>query len=391
MSADPFAEIRPYHDGEVRPVLDRLLKDPEMLGVLARLRLPKLYSWAPGLLRPLLASMLKRQFAGVHNVRDFQAVVKLYMDRMIEERMSHFSVSGLDALDPSESYLFLSNHRDIALDPAFVNYALYHSGHDTVRIAIGDNLLSKPFAADLMRLNKSFIVPRSARGPRQMLAAYRKLSKYIDHSIHEDRSSVWLAQREGRAKDGHDRTEPAVLKMLAMNQKGSELSFGEYMSRLRIVPVAISYEWDRCDQAKAKELAARANGEYEKAEHEDLSSIAQGILGDKGRVHVSFGQVMQGDWADAAELARAVDEQVLGNYVLHASNLVAHSRLHPDSSVAHLPGDLPQRPVDLADAQAQFNERLAELPETEQILLLNIYANVVEDKLNLVEATLNPC
>src|SRR5699024_10445637 len=143
---------------------------------------------------PLARWQLGRQLAGVEDVHGFQLVIKKYMDAMIESTTSRFEVSGLAELSADQPWLFMSNHRDIALDPAFINYALYHNGHSTVRIAIGDNLLSKPYAADLMRLNKSFIVRRSARGPRQMLAAYRQLSDYIRHSIVTERCPIWLAQ-----------------------------------------------------------------------------------------------------------------------------------------------------------------------------------------------------
>src|SRR5690606_32442570 len=146
------------------------------------------------------------------SVADLQHIVKKYMDRMIEGTTDQFTVSGLAELPSGRPWLFMSNHRDIALDPAFLSYALYHNGHETVRIAIGDNLLSKPFAVDLMRLNKSFMVRRSAKGPRAMVAAYKTLSAYIRHSLEVDGSPIWIAQREGRAKDGIDRTEPAVIK-----------------------------------------------------------------------------------------------------------------------------------------------------------------------------------
>src|SRR5690625_5562792 len=151
---DPFAEIRPYHDAEVRPVLDRLLNDRECVLTIARLRHPQLVGRLPWLMYPLARWQLARQLAGVADVHGLQLVIKQYMDAMIESTTTAFRVSGLEGLDSRQPWLFMSNHRDIALDPAFVNYALYHNGHSTVRIAIGDNLLSKPFAADLMRLNK---------------------------------------------------------------------------------------------------------------------------------------------------------------------------------------------------------------------------------------------
>jgi hypothetical protein len=139
-------------------------------------------------------------------------------------------VSGLESLDTDRAYLFISNHRDIAMDPAFTNYALHRAGHETLRIAIGDNLLTEPWVADLMRLNKSFIVQRSASGPRELLAASRLLSRYIRHSLQVDNVPVWIAQREGRAKDGVDRTEPAVIKMLSLSRDKQSRSLSERIS-----------------------------------------------------------------------------------------------------------------------------------------------------------------
>jgi glycerol-3-phosphate O-acyltransferase len=238
---DQFAEIRPYHDHEVRPVLERLLADDEFILTLGRLRLPKNASRFPSVVRLLVRWILRRELRHVTDVRSLQHVVKKYMDRMIESSTDQFTVSGLERLSAEQPWLFMSNHRDIALDPAFVNYALYHNEHETVRIAIGDNLLSKPFVSDLMRVNKSFIVKRSTKGPRQILAAYKQLSAYIRYSIEVDNNPIWIAQREGRAKDGLDRTEPAIIKMLTMSLDKATESFGELVNRLHIVPVAISY------------------------------------------------------------------------------------------------------------------------------------------------------
>lgn len=375
---DQFADIRPYTDAEVAEVLARLLNDPELLGSVARLRLPAAYRFCPKLIRPLLRWRLRREFAGVSSVREFQEVVKRYMDQMIERSTREFTVSGCEALDPQQAYLFISNHRDIALDPAFVNYALYHNGGDTVRIAIGDNLLSKPWAADLMRLNKSFIVRRSAKGPRQMLKAYKQLSSYIRHSLLSDRASVWIAQREGRAKDGNDATEAALIKMIGMAQDKPTESFADYINALNIIPVSISYEWDPLDMAKAMELCAiERDGSYQKAEHEDLASIGSGITGDKGTVHVSFGEPLRGEFADANEVAAALDKAVIANYQLHPSNLLAYARLYDNPAWG-----------ELAEAQAlndqhrqDFELHFANIPVQYRNKALEIYARPVLNKL----------
>jgi hypothetical protein len=381
---DPFADIRPYHDAEVRPVVDRLLLDPEFLENLGKLRLPQLTTHLPGLVRPFVRWILRREMRGIDDVYTLQTLVKKYMDRMIESSTDQFTISGLAELDPKRPYLFMSNHRDIALDPAFVNYALYHNDYDTVRIAIGDNLLSKPFAADLMRLNKSFIVKRSAKGPRQVLAAYKNLSAYIRHSIENDRSSIWIAQREGRAKDGVDITEPAIIKMLTMAQEKGRESFADFVNSLHIVPIAISYEYDPCDGAKARELYEKATqGSYQKAAHEDLKSIALGISGTKGDVHVSFGKPLRGEFEKPDDVAAEVDRQVIGEYVLHPTNFFAYKILH--GSYPELPCGAKREvfvEVDHRAIKEKFAQRIGALPEAHRPYAFAIYANPVVSKLN---------
>lgn len=385
---DQFADIRPYHDAEVRPVLDRLLHDREFLESLGKLRAPVLTARAPWLVRPLVRWVVQRELRRVDSVESLQSAVKVYMDRMIESTTDAFTVSGLDQLSGHDPYLFMSNHRDIALDPAFTNYALYHNDHETVRIAIGDNLLSKPWAADLMRLNKSFIVKRSAKGPRQMLAAYKTLSAYIRHSIDVDRNPIWIAQREGRAKDGVDRTEAAIIKMLTMAQDKKVESFAEFVTRLRIVPVAISYEFDPCDGAKARELHERETlGNYVKAEHEDLRSIALGISGSKGDVHVSFGTPLAGDFADADAVAAEVDRQVVALYVLHPTNFEAYHALYgrwPDLPCGHAQVPFVER--DHTAVLARFRQRIEAAPAELRPRMLAIYANPVANKLGELPA-----
>src|SRR5690606_30812757 len=222
----------------------------------------------------------------------------------------------------------ISNHRDIAMDPAFVNLARHQRRMDTVRIAIGDNLLSKPFASDLMRINKSFIVKRSATGRREKLAALTTLSRYIRHSILVDRACVWIAQREGRAKNGVDRTETALVKMLALGRDRAQ-PFGEAIAALNLVPVSIAYCFDPCDLDKARELHEReTTGSYQKRPHEDLASIYKGIVGDKGAVHVAFGEPLAAPLADDDEVAAWLDRQIVGRYRLQPTNLIAWRRLH---------------------------------------------------------------
>jgi 1-acyl-sn-glycerol-3-phosphate acyltransferase len=317
-----------------------------------------------------------------------QMVIERYMDRMIESTTSGFSSSGLDQLDQGRAYLFMSNHRDIAMDPAFTNYALHREGRDTVRIAIGDNLLTKLWVSDLMGLNKSFIVKRSVSGPRELLAASRSLSAYIRHSLLEENAPVWIAQREGRAKDGLDRTEPAVIKMLAMSRDKREQSFGEHIGSLAIVPVAISYELDPCDALKARELHERAStGHYKKGEQEDVASIGQGIMGDKARVHVSFGRPLGSDLETPEQVAAEIDRQLIRAYCLHPTNLYAYRMLHGEN--VEIPETLYFEPGDCS--REQFEARIEALPEAHRPYALANYANAVASKLRLLEGAGTPC
>ncbi len=359
---DPFKEIRPYRDNEVADVLSGLLNNYEFISAVTQYQFPK---WSPRvgwLLRPLVRLALAGKVGEVETIRDFQELVAGYMRKMISRTTSRLTCSGIDLLDPEEAYLFISNHRDIAMDPAFVNWVRYQYGMDTVRIAIGDNLLRKPYVSDMMRLNKSFIVNRSATG-REMMKALTQLSEYIDHSI-QSGESIWLAQREGRAKDGNDRTDPAILKMLYMAHRKAR-SFSEQVKRLKIVPVSISYEYDPCDALKANELHAKATqGFYQKAQFEDIESIVKGITGDKGHVHVAFGDVIETDFETPELLAQEIDRQILSNYHLHASNKIAAG---VNDGVT-------------ATEQAQFNDRLERVADGAQDVLRKMYANPVFNK-----------
>jgi hypothetical protein len=377
-----FDDIRPYHDDEVRPTLDRILADPELIDAVTRLKFPRLNPWAGGLLRPLVKRALVKQLAGVNSVRGFQDVVEKYMARMIRSTTSGLTVSGLERLNPQQAYLFISNHRDIAMDPAFVNWSLYHSDCNTLRIAIGDNLLTKPYVSDLMRLNKSFIVNRSAKAPREKLKAAKHLSAYIYHSIVNENSNIWIAQREGRAKDGHDKTNSAVIGMLTINRPKTQ-EFSDYVKELHIVPVSISYEFDPCDAAKARELYhQRTSGSYQKEQHEDVKSIAMGIAGQKGHVHVAFGEVLSADYMDADEVVAEIDRQVLSNYVLHSSNCFAYHMLHgTPPKVNYTEKNIPFVPEKLAEQRQQFELRMQAIPAEYRELVLAMYANPVLSKL----------
>jgi len=383
-SMTEFDDIRSYNDEEVRPTLDRLLNDPELSHAVASLKFPRLTQALPWLICPLVKTVLKHQLKAVNSVRDLQLIVKKYMDGMINKTVSSLTHSGLDKLDPNKAYLFVSNHRDIAMDPAFVNWVLFVNGFETLRIAIGDNLLTKPYVSDLMRLNRSFIVNRSATAPRAKLKAAKHLSAYIHHSIVEDNAHIWIAQREGRAKDGLDRTNTAIVSMFALS-KPKTTPFADYINELNIVPVSISYEVDPCDSAKARELHAhRTEGSYQKEEHEDVASIAAGIAGEKGHVHVAFGEVLRGDFDNADQVVEKLDRQIIENYVLHPSNCFAYQTLYGKCPpVNYSERDIPFDEQREAEAKAALQQRLDAIPERYRDIVLAMYANPINSKLEL--------
>lgn len=362
-NTDPFIDIRPYNDDEIPAAIDRLVNDEEFISAILQHRFKNSPSWFKGLMSPIVRVYLKMKWAKLSSVEAIQNEVKKYLEQMLEVTTDGVTYSGLDQLDKETAYLFVSNHRDIAMDPALVNYGLHQSDHKTVRIAIGDNLLKKPCATELMRLNKSFIVKRSAKGPREMMKALGTLSAYIKHSL-DTANSIWIAQKEGRAKDGNDFTDPAILKMFHVEGRKQKVAFPDYIKSLKIVPVAISYENDPCDTAKALELYEKAtSGTYEKGEFEDIESIIQGIVGYKGRVHVAFGDVITGDFDTPEALAAEIDRQIHDSYRLFPMNHLAAKEEGAEESV-----------------KKQLEEKLAALPEGAHQYLLDSYANPVKNQ-----------
>lgn len=352
-----FDDIRPFNDAEVGPAIAELLNDHEFLAAIIAYRFG-IRGFIGQLLEPLVRWSLRRKLAKLQTVADVQLMVGKYLQTSLQRTSAGLTCSGLEKLDKKLSYLFICNHRDIAMDPSVVNWCLHQHGFSTCRIAIGDNLLKKACVTTLMRLNKSFIVRRSAKAPREMLKAFNQLSAYIAHSLAEG-ENIWIAQKEGRAKDGNDATDPAILKMFYMAGKSQQLEFSEYMQQLRIVPVSISYELDPCDVAKARELAQRATeGIYQKSEFEDIESIIQGIVGQKGRIHVHFGDSPAG-YETPEQLAQLIDQQIYSGYQLF--------ELHRAAA-----GEPVQ--TEVAD---RWQAKLGQQPEALRPFITQIYANPV--------------
>ncbi|KXI30405.1 1-acyl-sn-glycerol-3-phosphate acyltransferase [Paraglaciecola hydrolytica] len=369
-----FDAIRPYDDTDLPRILTKLFNNKEFIRTIVAF---KFSAW-PKFTWPLLGFITRHyiisQISGIKNLTGFRRLVEPYVQRMIDTTTQAFTVSGLDKLDLSQACLFVSNHRDIALDPALVNWVLHINQQDTVRIAVGDNLLKKEWVADLIRLNKCFIVKRSAPDRREKLAAAKLLSEYIFHTLQTDKQHIWIAQREGRAKDGNDITNPAIISMLTIN-KPKEIEFADYVRQLRIVPVSISYEFDPCDISKAKELhQVDLLGAYDKPDNEDMRSIVNGITGKKGRVHVHFGQVANESFDSAKQVAEYLDKEILAGYQTFSSGKAALQLLEQltDKNQNTSPTN---STMEMKAAIAYLQSRMVQLNEAEQKKLLTMYAN----------------
>lgn len=371
-SGDPFAEIRPYSNSDAPMVFARLVRDDELADIIALWRLPWIAGVWPALARQLGKVWLVMAARRLQTVEDLQNLIAPNLSKMIK-KTSHFTVSGIEQLDLTAARLFLSNHRDIVMDTAYANYALHRSGARTLAIAIGDNLLSKPWVADLMRLNKSFIVKRGVSGPRALLAATKLLSQFIRDSISRNRDPIWIAHREGRAKDGRDTTEPAVIKMLTLSRERGEAP-EKVLSALRMVPLTIAYELDPCDALKAAELAA--GGDYVKSEFEDVASIAQGITGEKGCVHLRFGDPLPSEMGVEAVVAE-LDRQMAEHYRLFQTNRWAWEWLYGKAVPETISFD--KGSID----EATFRARYELVPEEHRQWFLTMYANPVDRRIEL--------
>lgn len=389
-SMQQFDGIRPYSDEETGPTIHRLVNDTGFLDMVGRFKSPMLARFAPAVLRVFIRRWLVRHFGHYNQIDDLQAGLSSYVGDLIDSTTSRVTTSGLENLDKTRAHLFISNHRDIVFDPMVVNYLLFQNGFHTTRIAIGDNLLANRVFAEMMRLNKSFIVRRNMTSPREMRDAYVTLSAFINHSI-ETNHSIWIAHREGRAKDGVDRTDPAIVKMFYMSRKKSGLSFAEATNKLNIVPVSIAYEYDPCDIDKARELEMKARtGSYIKAEGEDTEQIMRGLTGFKGHVHVHFGAPIVDSPEDPKELAARIDREMHINYHLHPSNLIAwqlrnknqvvaeHSELEQKKLESEIGRVIDNRPKsDLNAAKVEIEQRLSACDPAMRPYLLNMYANPV--------------
>ncbi len=369
---EDFEGIRPYEDEEVPGVLARLAKDADLQAVVARYLFPRATRLLPALGRLLGARLLRREAGRLRTVRDVQLFLSGHMGALIENTILNFSVSGVERLVAGTPYLFISTHRDIIMDTGLVNFAIHRAGHATSRIAIGDNLLGKAYAADLMRLNKSFVIERSVTGAKAVYRALNRTSAFIRASL-EAAESVWIAQREGRAKDGLDRTDPALIKMLTLAWRQEVEEHGGLCACVNVVPVAITYELDPCALRKARELCITdLHGKYDKPDGEDLSSIVEGMLGFKGRVHLHFGPPLEGGFDSPEALADAIDREIVEGLKVFPTHVEAARRLGDEA--------LPDTVSPHAKVQAAFQEQISACPTAQQPYFFQQYANLIRNR-----------
>ena len=373
---EEFDEIRPYEAGEMKQAFDGLLNDRQFNIVMK--------GFAPWLPKSVRNGLLRLAFTGIKTPLDFQKrfmkpVVKFIMRKHTDG--CSFLDSSISSYDKSQRYTFVSNHRDIVLDSAFLDVLLVEAGYPTtVEIGIGDNLLIYPWIKRLVRMNKAFTVRRGL-SLRETLAASQLMSRYIHYAVTQKKENIWIAQREGRAKDSSDHTQDAVLKMLAM---GGELK------ELNIVPLTISYEFDPCDYLKAQEFQQkRDNPAFKKSRQDDLDNMKTGIFGYKGRVVYrpatpintwidELSDLPKTEWFKA--LAERMDREIHRGYELYPCNYIALDELNGDkANAAHY-----------TDADKQrFEQYLAgqmakiQLPNKDEAFLrermLTMYANPVRN------------
>ena len=375
-----FEDIRPYSDEEAVQALDRVSRHP-MLPIISKYLFPK-----------SSVDTLAKTLRSVRSIDEFQAVVMVDVINAILARTSEgFTFSGIDNLTGIDGrFLAVSNHRDIVLDPALILYSMHASGLPFAELCVGSNLLQSSLIEDLMKSNRMIKVIRGISA-RQMYLNSHTLSKYIRLSITSGTSSIWVAQKEGRAKNGLDKTEQGLLKMFDMSgEKGFEENFKE----LNIVPMSISYEYEPCDSRKARELLLSKDAPYVKKPKEDLHSILTGIRQNKGHIHLSIGKPLTADEiADAATLSGndryqrlrgILDDRIRKDYRLWKTNYMGYDLMNGTSEYL----GVKYLPEDLAAFRAYTEHKIQKLErrldrDALRDIFWHIYGNPVESQKNL--------
>lgn len=366
---DTFDDIRPYRDDELADRIAALVKNPALIRSTCQLKFPRWFRFNPSLVQLLVGVALRVKSRRLTSLSALHNVLAGYVEHVVRTTTDGFSYTGVELLPQDEPVIFISNHRDIALDSILVNYALWLNDFPTTQIAVGDNLFGDGFETELMRINRSFVVIRSAEGMRAQYQALSRTSRYIRHTL-EQGESIWIAQREGRAKDGLDRTDPAILKMFMLAFRDEASSIEEWLSRVNLVPTTLSYELDPCAPSKAVELHERDSfGQYKKQANEDRESMIAGITGFKGRVHVAFSQPLSGPFDSPESLGQKIDESIVNNIRQFDSFRHAKELLESENPRSLLTGRVDN----------EFRSQLDSVSVHQRPFLLRQYANQVRD------------
>ena len=368
-----FDSIRPYYDAEVNEAIHSAVNHPMMKAIM-NFTFPELDD-----------EIWKEQLKRTHSIRDFQCnFIYKALKKVLEKSSDGLSTSGFDTLEKNTSYLFISNHRDIILDTSLLNACLFENGLVMTASAIGDNLVKRDFMNTLAKLNRNFLVQRGL-SPRELLESSKLMSEYIGQLLLRENRSVWIAQREGRTKDGNDATHSGVLKMLAMGSDESNLM--DYFKKIKIVPVSISYEYDPTDALKMPQLIAEANDEiYIKEKNEDFVTLLSGIIGQKKRIHIHVGDILDKELDKIAKdfdntnkqvqaLAQTIDDSILQSYKLWPTNYIAYDLLNKSTTYSHFYTD---------NEKSLFERRLEmKIDQNNPLMVesfLAMYANPVVNK-----------
>ncbi len=375
-----FDAIRPFYDSEVNSALKSSLNHP-MMKALMNFTFPDVDD-----------EVWKLKLIETHSIRDFQCnFIYKSVQKVLEKSSDGLSTSGFEKLEPNTSYLFISNHRDIILDTCLLNVSLFDHGLVMTASAIGDNLVQKAFLHTLSKLNRNFVVQRGL-SPRELLGSSKNMSEYIAQLLLHENRSVWIAQREGRTKDGNDATHTGVLKMLSMGS--DEKDNMNYFKKIKIVPVSLSYEYDPTDALKMPQLLAEAKNEtYIKEKNEDFTTLLSGIIGQKKRIHIHIGDVLDSEIDDIVKieqnpnkqiqlLTQKIDDSILQSYKLWPTNYIAYDILHNTNQF--------EKEYTIEEKQL-FQRRLEmRIDENSSVLkegFLAMYANPVVNKLKYNNAT----
>ena len=369
-----FSDISSYSDDQVAPMLLKLQSDDKFHDYISKLIYPNSPNILSGFLKLYTKKKFKRIFANCNSIVEFQNRMAPFVKKMIDKTTDGFSFTGLENLQDRPT-LFISNHRDISLDAAFLNYLLFSQRLKTVRIAIGDNLLDGGFAEILMRLNKSFIVHRNIQGVKETMRKLSKLSAYINHSLFNEGESIWIAQKEGRANDGNDFTDESVLKMLYLEER-KRIPLKKWVQSINLTPVAISYEYDPLDKVKAVGWDFQKDWSSEKINQNDLEEMTTGIFGYKGKVHLHICSPITSEIENTEELANLIQDEIIQNYFIWPSSQAAAFLL--DKSNFNSP--LFDSSIENSNSVKLLKERFKDLEEAKQKEFLKIYARPLINK-----------